>query len=174
MQSPRFACDSRIKGPSQVTRVTCGVFHQLLTCCYCCLIAHVAQPMTTEELRLKQAEDEVVQLIKRRKQVRHRVFFLQQSIRVVFDHVTDRSPCRRPRTSRKFCPRLRPLQRAAANPSPPPARPCCLRPAARLSEVMPVPLARRLACRPAALRRLRPPVVALRRHSLRDWPRQTR
>ena len=32
--------------------------------------------MTTEELRLKQAEDEVVQLIKRRKQVRHRVFFL--------------------------------------------------------------------------------------------------
>jgi hypothetical protein len=27
------------------------------------------QPLTTEELRLKQAEDEVVQLIKRRKQV---------------------------------------------------------------------------------------------------------
>jgi hypothetical protein len=28
-----------------------------------------SQPLTTEELRLKQAEDEVVQLIKRRKQV---------------------------------------------------------------------------------------------------------
>ncbi len=30
------------------------------------------QPLTTEELRLKQAEDEVVQLIKRRKQVQTR------------------------------------------------------------------------------------------------------